>query len=225
MSTTPLVIFAFAHERNETKPSLRNLLKEQLQITSLISPMVQQNFCESVAVVNVSVERLSEVITKEGSRVVGLHYASDVATLIRAREGKTKSMERAFKGKLGRTIGALPHMKWVFLNGDGGQEQVESLLQAGVPLVMRSHNLINDDAAFRLAYFFYQALGQGQTLGEACYLAVNEVRRDYINRAKLTYDQELPSGYGSDWPFEYHINPHLPSVLGWSLHHAGGSTR
>ena len=157
---------------------------------------------------------------KERDRLIGLHYASDVATLLRAREGKEKSMERALKGKLGRKLGALPYLKWLFLSGDGSQEQAESLIKAGVPLVIRSQNLINDDAAFRLSYFFYQALGQGLTLGKACERSVSEVRRDYVNKAKLTYEHEPPSGYGSDWPFAYHVNPYVDSPLWWSLHHA-----
>jgi len=216
-SLTPLIIIAFSHERNETKPPIRNLLKEQMQINSLLSPMVQQNLCETRAMVNVTVERLSELIEREKDRIVGLHYGSDVATLIRVREGKRKSMERALKGKLGRQIGALPRLKWMFLSGDGSQEQAEALMKVGVPLIMRSHNLISDDAAYRLAYFFYQTLGQGLSLGEACEQAIFEVRRDYMNKAKLTYGHELPSGYGSDWPFAYHLNPHLPSAWTWSL--------
>ena len=103
----PLIILAYAHERNESKPPLRNLLKEQLKVSSMLAPMVQQNLCETRAIVNASVERLSELIEREGERVVGLHYGSDVATLIRVREGKRKSMERALKGKLGRQLGAL----------------------------------------------------------------------------------------------------------------------
>jgi len=221
-SLTPLIILAFSHERNETKPPLRNLLKEQMQINSLLSPMVQQNLCETRAMVNVTVERLAELIEREKERIVGIHYGSDVATLIRVREGKRKSIERAIKGKLGRQIGALPRLKWVFLSGDGSQEQGEALTQVGVPLVMRSHNIISDDAAYRLAYFFYQTLGQGLSLGEACDQATFEVRRDYMNKAKLTYGHELPSGYGSDWPFAYHLNPHLPSAWTWSLFTGSG---
>lgn len=221
-SLTPLIILAFSHERNETKPPLRNLLKEQMQINALLSPMVQQNLCETRAIVNVTVERLSELIEREKERIVGIHYGSDVATLIRVREGKRKSIERAIKGRLGRQIGALPRLKWLFLSGDGSQEQAEALMHVGVPMVMRSHNLISDDAAYRLAYFFYQTLGQGLSLGEACEQAIFEVRRDYMNKAKLTYGHELPSGYGSDWPFAYHLNPHLPSVWTWSLFTGSG---
>ena len=91
MLYAPLIAFTFAHERNETNPPVRNLLKEQLQITSLVSPLVQQKYCETQALVNVGVERLNELIDREGQRLIGLHYASDVATLLRAREGKEKS--------------------------------------------------------------------------------------------------------------------------------------
>ena len=223
MLYAPLIAFTFAHERNETNPPVRNLLKEQLQITSLVSPLVQQKYCETQALVNVGVERLNELIDREGQRLIGLHYASDVATLLRAREGKEKSVERAIKSKLGRKLGALPHLKWVFLSGDGSQEQAEALIRAGVPLVIRSQNMINDDAAFRLAYFFYQSLGQGLTLGQACDKSISEVRRDYVNKAKLTYEHEPPSGYGSDWPFAFHVNQHLASPLWWSVHHARGN--
>ena len=138
MLNTPLIAFTFAHERSETNPPVRNLLKEQLQVTSLVSPLVQQKYCETQALVNVGADRLNELIDREGDRLIGLHYASDVATLLRAREGKGKSVERALRGKLGRKLGALPHLKWVFLSGDGSQEQAESLLRAGVPLVIRS---------------------------------------------------------------------------------------
>lgn len=220
LQANPLIIFAFAHERSESNPPVRNLLKEQLQVTSLVAPLVQQKFCETQAFVNISVDRLNEIIDREGPRLIGLHYASDVATLLRVREGKDKSMDRALKGKLGRRLGALPHLKWVFLSGDGSQEQSESLIKSGVPLVVRSQNLINDDAAFRLAYFFYQAIGQGSSLGKACESSVAEVRRDYVNKAKLTYEHEPPSGYGSDWPFGYQVNPYLASPLWWSVPHA-----
>ncbi len=222
MIQTPLIVFAFAHERSETNPPVRNLLKEQLQVTSLVAPLVQQKYCETQAIVNVTVDKLNQLIEREGHRLIGLHYASDVATLLRSREGKDKSMERAFRGKAGRKLGALPHLKWIFLSGDGSQEQAESLLKAGIPLVVRSQNLINDDAAFRLSYFFYQSLGQGATLGKACERSISEVRRDYVNKAKLTYEHEPPSGYGSDWPFSYHVNPFLESPLWWSVHHAKG---
>jgi WD40 repeat protein len=222
MRQTPLIVFAFAHERSESNPPVRNLLKEQLQVTSLVAPLVQQKYCETQALVNVNVDRLNELVEREGDRLIGLHYASDVATLLRAREGKEKSMGRALRGKLGRKLGALPHLKWLFLSGDGSQEQAESLIKSGVPLVVRSQNLINDDAAFRLSYFFYQSLGQGLTLGKACERSVSEVRRDYVNKAKLTYEHEPPSGYGSDWPFAYHVNPYVDSPLWWSIHHAKG---
>ena len=94
MLDTPLIVFAFAHERSESKPPVRNLLKEQLQVTSLVAPLVQQKLCETQALVNVNVDRLNELIIREGHRLIGLHYASDVATLLRSREGKEKSMER-----------------------------------------------------------------------------------------------------------------------------------
>ena len=116
MTHTPLIVLAFSHERSETRPPSRNLLKEQLQVNSLLSPMVQQNMCEILAVVNVTVERLTEIVKKEHDRIIGIHYGSDISTLIRAREGKQKSMERAFKSKLGKRIGGLPELKWIFLN-------------------------------------------------------------------------------------------------------------
>ena len=70
MSNMPLVILAFAHERNESKPPTRNLLKEQLQITSLLSPMVQQNICEQLALVNITVERMESLVQKEKHRIL-----------------------------------------------------------------------------------------------------------------------------------------------------------
>ena len=92
MQQPPLIVFAFAHERSESNPPVRNLLKEQLQVTSLVAPLVQKKYCETQAIVNVSVDRLNQLIEREGERLIGLHYASDVATLLRSREGKEKSM-------------------------------------------------------------------------------------------------------------------------------------
>ena len=47
MQHTPLIAFTFAHDRDETKPPVRNLLKEQLQVTSLVAPLEHQKRCET----------------------------------------------------------------------------------------------------------------------------------------------------------------------------------
>ena len=65
MLQTPLIVFAFAHERSESNPPVRNLLKEQLQVTSLVAPLVQQKYCETQALVNVNVDRLNDLIERD----------------------------------------------------------------------------------------------------------------------------------------------------------------
>ena len=76
------------------------------------------------------------------------------------------------------------------------EEQTEALIRGGVPLVIRSHNLINDDAAFRLAYFFYQSLGQA-TLGKACERSIASTTR--LRQQLMTYEHEPADT--DNWPF------------------------
>ena len=218
MSQRPLIILAFSHVNQTLSADARNLSKEQFQIQSLLSPLAQQELCEISVIAQCTVDLLFDAIKKDGHRLIGLHYSSDVETLIKIREGELKSMERAFRGKLGKYLGSLEKLKWVFLNGDGSQEQSEALIQHGVSLIVRSQNLINDDAAFRFAFFFYQALAHGHCLGKCCYVARDEVRSDYSHKAKLTYSQDLPSGYGSDWPFDFMVNPNRWQPLLWHIH-------
>ena len=196
MSEAPaLILLAFAHEQDNPSPPYRNLLKEQLQVQTLLTSALRE--VELRIISKATVERIHEQLRLDGDRLIGFHLASDVGTLIEAREGKRRSFERALRGRLGRFLGSRPQLRWIFLNGDGSQEQAEALLSAGAPMVLRTHNLCNDDAAFRLAFFFYQSLGQGVSLGAAARGALAEVRKDYANKAKLTYNQDLPSGYGS----------------------------
>ena len=88
-----LILLAFAHERDNPVDPYRNLLKEQIQIQTFLSSV--RNNVELRVVSKATVERLNELLLREGDRLVGFHLASDVGTLIEAREGRRRSFERA----------------------------------------------------------------------------------------------------------------------------------
>ena len=66
MLQTPLIVLPLPTSE-ASNPPVRNLLKEQLQVTSLVAPLVQQKYCETQALVNVNVDRLNDLVEREGS--------------------------------------------------------------------------------------------------------------------------------------------------------------
>jgi hypothetical protein len=162
-----VVFLAFANNREIPLPTLQ---EEEEAIYRILAPRaLKQHFLlhrEPFA----TLSRIAEYLTLYRDHIMVFHYSGHAE-----RDRLILEEEAALAPGMARLLGACPHLKLVFLNGCSTKEQVEALLEAGVPLVMATSAPVEDHRATRFSIRFYQALENGMAVEEAFELASGEI--------------------------------------------------
>jgi WD40 repeat protein len=129
-------------------------------------------------------------------------------------------------------LGRRVNLKLVFLNGCSTRPQVQSLLDAGVPVVIATARPIKDKLARQFAVAFYEALtagGEAAPAGGRSLRAAFEAAQAYVlgqpridGRARDLIDadtpqsaQDITNGWGMPW--DLFIRPGAGQVERWDL--------
>lgn len=154
----PIFLFAFANDQSNSL----QLGEEQNTCWNALAGLQQKKIIECQLLGFATLKQLYLEFNRSRDQIHIFHYGGHSDKGILKLHGSNAHAEN-----LSTKIGQQKSLKLVFLNGCKNHEQVEALLQKGVPAVIATTALVEDHRAIELAQQFYQALAAGNTIGEA----------------------------------------------------------
>lgn len=218
----PVLLLAFANEREEGGQYLRNLPQELNHIRRALEKAEDKQLCEVVILPNATLDDLAATFLREKyrNRIAVFHYgghAGSYELLLESSAGKT---ELAHGEGLIPFLASQKGLQLIFLNGCFSGQQAQSLVQQGIPAVIGTASAINDDIACSLAGSFYEALGEGAPLDKAWKGAVHKVQAregsQDMNRYYDTRSIKLRA-QASQFPWEAYYRPGAEAMRDWNL--------
>ena len=203
----PVIIMALGSRQDSDSPS--ELEREHKEIRDVLAP----SGCEVVELPRLNVNTIRDNLLIHRNRLVLLHFAESA----KSSDLFLRIYSAAIAESLGTLIRNVPSLKLVYLNNIGTKEDVDSLHEAGIPLVIQTSSELDDSSALRLARQFYDALVRGKTIQESWDEAVDLVSRlasDPFRKRKVAQEQvRLPEE--SLW--NLYVATGQESALDWRL--------
>lgn len=212
MNDRPVILLNFA---NQQDAYLQHLKEESTIINDLLSPHHDKQAIEIYREENATLETATKAITRFRERIVIFHYGGHA-------DGERLHFEGggAHAEGLAELIGSLPNIQLVFLNGCATMPQVKKLLAQGVPAVIATAVPIDDKKAVHFAEFFYGALAQQHTIGDAYKLAVRYLRAKYGGDfgATIVKKDEIAAFWDTvNMPWGLFVNNNADKILNWTI--------
>ena len=170
----PVVLLAFANDREEGGRYLRNLSEEARQLRArfeAVDPAIDLEVRQ-----NATLNDVMEVFGKHRHQIAVFHFGGHAGSYELLLESSAGSPQVTHAPGLAEFLGSHHGLHLVFLNGCSTRAQVESLMRAGVPAVIATDRSIDDAVAVEFANEFYRALLSGVALQNAFELAVASTR-------------------------------------------------
>ncbi len=130
-------------------------------------------------------------------------------------------LDTKLEGKnLATLLGQEKQLRLVFLNGCANKTHVQTLLDQGVPAIIATSTLINDDKAIQLATQFYIALNSGKSIKDAFDTAASFVNNVATSEVIGYRDIVSLNGEESD-TFPWGLYTKDDTGLNWSIPELG----
>ncbi|MEM9598452.1 MAG: CHAT domain-containing protein, partial [Acidobacteriota bacterium] len=225
--TKPIVLLAFANDRNDRARYLRNLPEERRRVRAALEPALAAGLCDVVELAGATVGDLLDAFQDPAhrGRIALFHFGGHAGSAELLFESAEGTPAAAHAGGLASFLGAVEGLELVFLNGCSSDGQVEGLLGAGVSAVVATSQAIDDRLATELSARFYGALGAGTTLTAAFEEAKAAVRTHVGDRPDDAYRSFLPETAAVErpWPWDLHLAEGAAErAAQWSLGAAAG---
>ncbi len=208
----PIILLAFANEKEEESAYLRNLAKEQRLIRGELQKLKDNDICQVEHLPNVTLKEIFNTFQNENyrGRICVFHYgghASSFQLLLESEEGGNASAYgdglMGFLKKQQRN-----GLKAIVLNGCATEEHAHILSEAGIATVATSES-INDEVATKFAERLYSGIANQIPLQQAFEEAI-----DFIKSEKGTVDKKALYRDLSWEGMENNIKETFP----WKLH-------
>lgn len=167
MNGAPVFVFAYANDRLDDKRYLRNLEKEEAEISGALREAVDDGRCRVVTLFNASTKRVQDECKRLRGRLTAFHFAGHADGCSLLLEGPDRKPTRVGADVVARFFTGLRGLHLVFLNGCSTAEQVKALRDAGVDVVVATSKDVRDDVATAFAVAFYGALAGAASIDEA----------------------------------------------------------
>ncbi len=213
----PLILLAFANEREAGAAYLRALPDEQRSIRRALEPAVAQGWCEVEVLSNTSIDDLFDTFQKQRyrDRVAVLHYGGHAASFELLLESVRAAQNvRARSEGLVSFLGAQQGLQLVFLNGCCTEPMAQSLNGAGIPMVIGTFKAIDDGVAQQIAARFYNGLGQGAGIRRAWAAAIDQYRTAPGNSQRSI---GIPGALPDRFPWQLFVKEGADIALDWNL--------
>lgn len=168
----PIFLFAFA---NDLTKSLR-LEKEERKIRDVLAALDVGKQIEYKSIGQTTLEDIYSTFNQYHKEVYIFHYGGHSD-----RELLFLSEGNAWSEQFANLLGQQDHLKLVFLNGCANEEQVNLLLNVGIPAVIVTRSNVNDNLAIEFSTQFYHALANKKNIREAFQTAVSYVQQVELN--------------------------------------------
>ena len=202
----PVIFLAFANDQQDQARYLRGLAQELRGIRNALGPARQAQAVEIVERANATVGDILDVFQDPAysGRIRVFHYGGHADSYQLMLESGDGGAEVAHAAGFSQFLANQPGLEVVFLNGCSTQAQARDLRAAGIPAVIATSQVIDDDIARRFAIRFYKGLGGYATVSKSFTDATAEV-------LTLTGTQNYRSLYWGD-------EPEPPNAYPWEVY-------
>lgn len=186
-----VLYLTFANSQDQPLPSLQ---EEEDQVCRLLAPRALKQHFLLFREPYATIEKIGAYLTQCREQITLFLYSGHAGRdqlILGDKEARAEGIAHL----LGRC--ARYNLKVVVLNGCSTGDQVEALLDAGVPVVIATSAPVEDTKAKKFSIRFFQALSEYASYGEAFELAVGEVmtysavavHRGYVQRSDVEEDR------------------------------------
>lgn len=225
----PVILLAFANDRDDTVNYLRNLPEEARQIREPLQRARRDGLCKLVELANATADDIFRVFQdpEYRDRIAAFHYGGHANGYQLLLESASGSPHAADAGGLAAFFGQQRGLELVFLNGCSTHQQVQGLLHANVAVVIATSRAIEDQVAMQFSKLFYQGLAGGASIRTAYKEAEAAVQTSKGGNTRALYfgtaDKQAPESIGADrWPWDLYLREGAENVANWSLPEAVG---
>lgn len=185
----PVILLAFANERQTEGVYLRNLPVELNRLKETLEVLEDKGICEVEMLPNATLDNLVAAFQRERfrDRIAVFHYSGHADSYELLLEEASGQSSTAVHGEgLVPFLASQRSLKFIFINGCFSARQAKDLVQSGIPAVIGTVQAVNDRIATELSVSFYQALAQGAGLDQAWKEATYKVQaQEGDNRSGL----------------------------------------
>lgn len=219
----PVLLLAFANERDGRLRYLRNLPREASGVRAALDTEPGRDLWDVVVRTNATLEEILDVFqdARYRGRIVAFHFGGHAGSdelRLESIEGRGVSAHASIFATYLREQKSL---KLVFLNGCSTYGQVASLLEAGIPAVIATSRAIDDAVATSLATRFYRGLAGGAGVR----VAYEEAAASQVPAGGGTYRdvyRDVAEEPTDTWPWQLHVRHGAEAVEDWTLGEACG---
>ncbi len=172
----PVIILAFANEREAGNLYLRNLPRELNALKTILERAEEAGLCELEILSNTTLALLADTLRKpkyEG-RIAIFHFSGHANSLELLLEKDDGGARAAHAAGLAPMLAGIGSLQLAFLNGCYSIRQARALVDKGVPAVIGTVQAVEDTLAAELAIHFYEGLAEGLPIDKAWKWATQE---------------------------------------------------
>lgn len=208
-NSRPVILLAFANDREDGVRYLRELPKERLQLQELLEPLDEQRLIDLHVLHNATVETLVARLRECSGRIAVIHYGGHATSLSLLLEKEDGSAVEVDGQALASLLGAQGGLKLVFLNGCLTERHMEALLEAGVPALVGTTTEVDDTIAQAFAADFYRELVAGASIAGAFQQAVaaGRVRWGKPSSGYRVVNEQMIISGPLAWPWIFQVRP------------------
>jgi len=183
---TPVIFLSFANSKEQPLPYLQ---KEGEQLQALFTTPASEERIQLHYDPFTSPAKITDFFLQYNNRITLFHYgghANSKALLL--------AEQTAHSDGLAHQLAQQKSLKLVFLNGCSTRQQVQLLLDLGIPSVIATHAPIGDEKALVFATTFYKSLVANQTIKAAFEHAAGAVKTISDTYPRVYRDTGLREG-------------------------------
>ncbi len=200
MEGVPVIFLAFADDKDDHLPYLQ---QEAEDIYLELTPLQNRQHIQVYRDQHADIKKIYHYLTDYKGRVAIFHYS-----------GHADSRRLRFEGQdadasgIAEKLARQPELKLVFLNGCSTREQVDYLLELGVPAVIATTVKVEDEMARDFAGQFYKALAKPKTTIEEAFASASSLVRSLRQFSPSLHYRGIdlePEGTGDGLPWGLYL--------------------
>ena len=167
-SDIPTIFLAFANDRNDKTRYLRQLDQEARHLRSVLEAG-SNSLARLIVRQDATIDEILNVFQQSDNRgkINIFHFAGHANGFQILLESSKGEAVAADASGLASFLAHQDGLSLVFLNGCSTQQQVQGLLDAGIPMVIATSQAIDDTLATQFAHSFYSLLLEGADIRTA----------------------------------------------------------
>lgn len=211
---TPVIYLAFSNDRDDYLPNLR---RERKHIERSLRPADQAGLIKLVMDDGASLEDIFETVRAYDQQIALFHFAGHAGGRQLQLETPELTGSGAHAAGLAELLGRQQSLQLVFLNGCSTLDQVNLLLDAGVPAVIATSAAVDDDRATEFAEQFYRSLAGHLSIERAFDVARSFLRAKHTDAPEVERHRGIKTTETTAPAWGLYTSENAAEVLNWAL--------